>query len=178
MPHVVVDAGLLDVNGTLIAEVIAFLLMILILARWVYPPIMRAATEREKKIEAGVRAATEAEQRLKEVQEQVKATLDEARAQAREIVGRAHKDAVVEAQDVLAKAKRDAEAIIEKARIDIGAERDRALQDLRSQVANLVVEATSKVLAESIDPKAHQRLIADALAKVGASDSQNGGRSR
>jgi F-type H+-transporting ATPase subunit b len=175
MPNLVADAGLLDVNGTLIAEVIAFLLMILILAKWVYPPIMRVATEREQKIEAGVRAAAEAERRLQEVQDQVKETLDEARTHAREIVARAHRDAVIEAQDVLAKAKRDAEAIIEKARLDIGAERDRALQDLRNQVATLVVEATSKVLAESIDAKAHQRLIESALTKVTAGEAQNGG---
>jgi F-type H+-transporting ATPase subunit b len=167
MPHVVADAGLLDVNGTLIAEVIAFILLVLILAKWVYPPIIRIATERESKIQAGVRAAEEAEKRLASVQEQVAKTLEEAREQAREMVARARREAVVEAEDVHAKARAEAEALLQRAQSEIAAERDRAIQELRNEVSTLVVDAASKVIGEALDVKAHQRLIDEALAKVG-----------
>ena len=83
-------AGLLTPNGTFFAELIAFILMILILGKWAYPRIIKAATERENKIEAGLRAAQEAEERLAKVQVQVEKTLEEARAQAREILNRSH----------------------------------------------------------------------------------------
>lgn len=163
----VADAGLLDVNGTLIAEVIAFIAMVLILARYVYPRITRVATEREGKIEAGLRAAQEAEQRLQQVQEEVRKTLDEAKAQARDVLARSHSDAAVEAQEVLQRARDDAEAQIERARVDIGAERDRAIQELRGEVSTLVVEATAKLVGETLDTQKHQKLIDDALTRVG-----------
>jgi len=167
MPHMVADAGLLDVNGTLIAEVVAFILMVVILARFAYPRIMRVAEEREKKIEAGVRAAEEAEKRLAEVQEQVAHVLDEARDQAREIIARAHREAVTESEEVRIKARADAEALLERATAEIGAERDRAIQELRGELSSLVVEATTIVIRETLDAKSHQRLIDEALTKVG-----------
>ncbi|MFZ0130444.1 MAG: F0F1 ATP synthase subunit B [Candidatus Dormiibacterota bacterium] len=160
-------AELLTPNGTFFAELIAFILMILVLGRWVYPRIIAAATERESKIEAGLRAAQEAEERLAKVQEQVEKTLDEARAQAREILNRSHQGAAADAAEVIAKARAEAEALIDRARGEIGAERDRAIQDLRAEVANMVVEATQVVLGAAIDAKAHERLIDEALQKVG-----------
>ncbi len=167
MTSVVADAGLLTPNGTFFAELIAFILMILVLGRWVYPRIIKAATEREGKIEAGLRAAQEAEERLSKVQAQVDKTLEEARAQARDILSRSHGEATAEATEVIAKARTDAEALIERARGEIGGERDRAIQDLRAEVSSLVVAATQRLLGETIDAKAHQRLIDNALTKVG-----------
>jgi F-type H+-transporting ATPase subunit b len=162
----VADAGLLTPNGTFFAELIAFILMILILGRYVYPRVIKAATVREEKIEEGLRAAQEAEERLSKVQAQVEQTLEEARAQARDIITRSHGEAVAEAGEVIAKARADAEALIDRARDEIGAERDRAIQDLRSEVSSLVVAATQRLLGEAIDAKAHQRLIDEALTKV------------
>lgn len=175
MSPVVADAGLLDINGTLIAEVIGFIVMVLILARYVYPPIIRAATEREKKIADGVRAAEDAEKRLAEVQEQVARTLAEARDQGREIIARTHRDAIAEAEEVRTKARGDAEALLQRAQSEIGGERDRAIQELRAEVADLVVEASSRLLGETIDRRAHQRLIDESLAKF-SDDEPAGGR--
>jgi F-type H+-transporting ATPase subunit b len=175
MPHLVADAGLLDVNGTLIAEVIAFLLMVLVLARWVYPPIMRIATEREQKIEAGVRAAAESEKRLEEVQKEVTVTLDEARTRAREILAQAHKAAVAETEELVRKGRREAEAQIQRARSEIATERDKAIQEIRTEVGSLVVLAASKVLGEAVDRKSHAKLIEESLAEV-ESGNGHGGR--
>ncbi len=161
------DAGLLTPNGTFFAELIAFILMILILGRYAYPRIIKAATERETRIEAGLRAAQEAEERLSKVQVQVEQTLDEARAQARDILNRSHGEATAEASEVIAKSRTDAEALIDRARAEIGGERDRAIQDLRTEVSGLVVAATQQVLGRVIDANDHQRLIDEALTKVG-----------
>ena len=167
----VADAGLLDFNGTFIAELIAFILMILILGKYAYPRIMAAANAREARIEAGLRAAQEAEQRLQQVQDEVRKTLDEAKAQAREVLSRAHGDATVEAQEVLQRARDDAEAQIERARVEIGAERDKAIQDLRAEVSSLIIETSSKVVGESLDPQKHTRLINEGLNRVGGDGS-------
>jgi F-type H+-transporting ATPase subunit b len=161
------DSSLLTPNGTFFAELVAFILMILILGRYAYPRIMKAATEREDKIEAGLRAAQESEERLSKVQVQVEQTLEEARTQARDILNRAHQEATADTAEVLAKARGDAEALVERARTEIGAERDRAIQDLRAEVGNMVIAAAEGVLGSAIDDKTHQRLIDGALQKVG-----------
>lgn len=161
-------SGLLDVNGTLVAELIAFLIMLVVLARWAYPPIMRAAEARQRQIEEGLRAAQEAEKRLAAVQEEVEGTLAEARAQAREMINRSHQEAAAEAEELRDRARRDADAQVDKARGDIQAERDRAVQELRAQVGALVVEAAGKVLCETIDARAHARLIEESLQQVSA----------
>jgi len=163
MHALLADAGLLTINGTLIAEIITFLVMVGILARWVYPPVMRLAEQREKAIESGLRQAQEAERRLAEVRGEVEQLLEEARVQAREIIARAHRDAIAEAEEVRAKARRDAEAFLARAQDDIRSERDRALRELRSQVGALVVAAAARLLGEAIDAQAHKRLIESSL---------------
>jgi len=152
-------SSLLSLNGTLIAEIIAFLLMVGVLWRWVYPPVMRMAERRERAIEAGLKLAQESERRLSEVKGQVDQLLEEARGQAREIGSRAHRDAASEAEEVRAKAREEAKAFAEQARQDIVAERDKAMRDLSGQVGALVVAAAAQVLGESIDAAAHQKLI-------------------
>lgn len=174
MPHLVADAGLLDINGTLIADVVAFIIMLVILAKFAYPRIMQVAEEREKKVEAGVRAAEEAQKRLEQVQEDVAKVLNDAREQAREIIGRSHRDAVVEAQEVLVKARSDAEAVLRRAEAEIGSERDRAIQELRAQVSALVVEAAGRVIGESLDERSHRKLIEEALSKVNNGKAPSG----
>jgi F-type H+-transporting ATPase subunit b len=159
-------AGLLAPNGTLVAELIAFVIMLGILGRYAYPPIMRAAETRQKQIEEGVKAAQEAEKRLQAVQKEVEETLAEARGQAREMINRAHHEAAAEAEELRDRGRRDAEAQVEKARGDIQAEKDRAVQELRAQVSALVVEAAGRVLGAAIDEKAHARLIEESLQQV------------
>jgi F-type H+-transporting ATPase subunit b len=164
------DAGLLDLNGTLFAELLAFLLMLFILAKYAYPPIIRAAENRQKQIEEGLRAAEEAEKRLRAVQTEVETTMAEARTQAREVIARAHQEAVAEAEEVRVRGRREAEGQVARAREEISAERDRALQEVRAQLSELVVDAAGRVLGQAIDARAHQRLIEEALAEVTVRD--------
>ncbi|MGO8687528.1 MAG: F0F1 ATP synthase subunit B [Candidatus Dormibacteria bacterium] len=165
--HVVAaSAGLLSPNGTLIAEAIAFLLMVGALWRWVYPRVIRMAEQREQAIEAGLQQAQEAEKRLADVRAEVEKLLEEARVQAREITDRAHREAAAEADEVRAKAREEARAFGEQARADIVAERDRALRELRTQVGALVVTAAARVLGDAMDAETHRKLIERSLQSL------------
>jgi len=159
-------AGLLSVNGTLIAEAVAFLLMVLLLWRWVYPTVIRMAEQRERAIEAGLQQAQEAEKRLADVSVQVEKLLEDARAQAREIADRAHRAAAAEAELTRATARHEAKLFAEQARTDIAAERDRALRELRTQVGALVVAAAARVLGDAMDAETHRKLIDRSLQSL------------
>ena len=166
------SASLLDLSASFIAEVIAFVVMILILARWVYPRIIAAAEARQRQIgeqlAAAERARQEAEGRLNEAE----ASLQQARNQAAEIIEGAGRSGEQLRAELRARAEEDARRIMENARREIGGERQKAIDSVRGEVADLVVAATEKVVGESLDDERHRKLIADAIAQVGR-DSRN-----
>jgi F-type H+-transporting ATPase subunit b len=159
-------AGLLDLSLSFVAEVIAFLAMIGILARWVYPRVLAAAEARQRQVAEQLTAAektrAEAEERLKEADAQLR----EARRHAAEIIEGANRTAELLRADLRKQAEEEANRIIENARRDIEAERQKALQSVRSQVADLVVAATERVVGESLDGERHRQLIEKAITEV------------
>jgi F-type H+-transporting ATPase subunit b len=167
-------AGLLDLSASFFAEVIAFIAMIVVLGIWVYPPIIRAAEGRQRQIseylEAAERSRQEAEERLKQAEAQLQA----ARGQAAALIEGAGRSAEQLRAEMQARAREEAGRIAESARRDIEAERLRAIDSVRGEVADLVVAATEKVVGESLDDQRHRRLIADAINQVGAAVGKDG----
>jgi F-type H+-transporting ATPase subunit b len=167
-------AGLLDLSLSFLVEVVAFIVMILILARWVYPRVMEAAEARQRavveQLTAAERARAEAEQRLKDAE----ARLQEARGRAATIIEGANRSAEQLSAEARARAAEDARRIAESARKEIQAERDKALDSVRSEVADLVVAATEKVVGEALDGERHRRLIDKAIEEVGSAGGRSG----
>jgi F-type H+-transporting ATPase subunit b len=162
-----VEAGLLDLSLSFVVEVIAFVAMILILGRWVYPRVMDAAEGRQRQISeqlaAAERARHEAEQRLADAQ----ASLDESRTRAAEIIEAANRSGEQLRGDLRTRAQEEARRIVDGAVRDIDAERRKAIDSVRGQVADLVVAATEKVVGETLDGQRHRSLIERAIAQVG-----------
>ena len=165
-PVVFLDAGLLAINGTLIAEIVAFLLMLGVLARWVYPPIIKAAEARQNQIkqqlEQAETARTEAEARLQAAQEEIQ----KARIQAGQIIEQANRAAEQIQQEAQEKAKDEARRIVEGASRDIDAERQRAIHAIRLQMADIVTGAVRRIVGESLDGERHRQLIEAAIEQV------------
>jgi F-type H+-transporting ATPase subunit b len=161
------SASIIAINGTWVLEVVSFLVMLAILWRWVYPPIAAAAERRQKiisdQLAQAERQAKEAEQRLKEAE----AKLDDARAQAQEIIAGAARSAEQLREELKAKGEEEARRQVEKAVKDIQAARERAVEAVRAQVADIVIAVTEKVIGEALDVKGHKRLIDDAIKEVG-----------
>ncbi len=164
------SAGLLDLSLSYIAEVIAFIAMFLILGRWVYPRVMQAAEARQRQVaeqlQAAARARQEAEQRLRDAE----TSLQDARHQAAEIIEGAGRSGDQLRAELRARADEEARRIAESARRDIEAERQKAIDSVREQVADLVVSATEKVVGETLDDQRHRRLIEEAIAQVGSAN--------
>jgi F-type H+-transporting ATPase subunit b len=164
----VADASLLEINVTFVVEVIAFVALLAVLWRYAYPRIIAAAENRQNQIARALADAERARQDAATALEEVSKQIEDARAQAREIIDRAHKAAVIETEEIVRKGRRDAEAQLQRARSEIAAERDKAIQEIRAQVGTLVVAAAGRVLGESIDSRTHSRLIEESLAQVDA----------
>jgi len=166
------SAGLLDLSLSFVAEVIAFLVMILLLGRFVYPRVIAAAEVRQRliseQLERAELARQEAEDRLK----QAELRLQDARGQAAEVLEGAGRSAEQLRAQLRQRADEEARRIVESARRDIEVEREKAIDSVRGQVADLVVAATEKVVGQTLDDGRHRKLIEDAIAQVGA-DSRN-----
>jgi F-type H+-transporting ATPase subunit b len=159
--------SLLDLTSSFPAEIIAFVLMIAILGRWVYPVVMRVAEARQRQISeqlaAAERSRQEAEGRLRDAE----ASLQEARGRAAEILEGAGRSGEQLRAELRARAEEDARRVTENALRDIEAERRKAVESVRGEVADLVVAATEKVVGETLDDQRHRKLIDQAIAQVG-----------
>jgi len=158
--------GPLQINATLVVEFVAFLVMLGILARWVYPPVMRAAEARQRQVaeqlEAADKARKEAEDRLQEAEK----TVQEARVRAGQVIERANRAAEQIQQEAQEKAREEARRIVEAASRDIDAERQRAIQSIRLQMADIVIEAVRRIVGESLDGERHRKLIEATIEQV------------
>lgn len=162
------SSGLLSLNATFVIEIIAFLLMVGILWRWVYPFISRIATARQQQI---AQALDQAEQDRKAAEErlnQATAQLEEARNQAAQVVAGAGRSADQIRQEARERASAEAQRIAASAAQDIEAERQRAIQSVRAEVADLVAAATERVIGGSLDDEKHRQLIRQAIESVGS----------
>jgi F-type H+-transporting ATPase subunit b len=160
------DAGLLTINGTLIAQLVIFLLVLFILYRLAWGPLLRILNERRARIAQGVEATQKAMQELEAAEKERQAKLEEARREAQALLDRITKQADDLRKELEAKAREQAEALIVKARAGIQQEREKAVQDLRLQVADLAVMAAGRIIGESLDAKKHRELIERAIEEA------------
>jgi F-type H+-transporting ATPase subunit b len=148
-----------NINLTLIGQMIAFVCFVVFCMRYVWPPILAAMAEREKKIADGLAAADRASHDLELAQEKAVERLKEAKIEAAGIVDSANKRAgqlVEEAKDA---AIVEADRVKASAQAEIEQEVNRAREKLRGQVAALVLAGAEKALGSAIDHEAHNELV-------------------
>jgi len=137
-----------------------------VLSRVALPRIGEALERRanaiRESIDAAERQRQEADQLLSEYRERLK----EAREQAEDILARARKAAEAAAAEAVSEGKEKREELVAAARRDIEAETRRSLERIRKEVADLTVLATEKVTRKALDSEDHKRLIEEALAEV------------
>ena len=149
----------MNINLTLIGQMIAFICFVVFCMKYVWPPIIAAMAEREQKIADGLAAADRAShdlelaqqkaiERLKEAKEEASSIVDAANKRGNQLVEEAKNAAIVEADRVKAAAQ-----------AEIAQESNRAREQLRGQVAALSLAGAEKVLGAAIDQSAHADLV-------------------
>ncbi len=149
----------------LIAQVANFFVFVVILRLTLYKPVLKMLDERKRKIADGLNAAEIARAEAASAQANIQAQLDVARKEGQEIVAGAQTIAQRIQADAREQSGRDREAALERARAEIQLERDRAIAELRAEFADITVSAASKVIGQSLDKQAHQRIIDETLAE-------------
>ncbi|MEP0201056.1 MAG: F0F1 ATP synthase subunit B [Halioglobus sp.] len=154
----------MNINLTLIGQMIAFVCFVVFCMKYVWPPILAAMQEREKKIADGLAAADRASHDLELAQEKAVERMKEAKVEASGIVDSANKRANQIIDEAKAAAHVEADRVKASAQAEIEQETNRAREELRTQVAALSLAGAEKVLGASIDQAAHAQLV-DKLAE-------------
>lgn len=154
----------MNLNLTLIGQAIAFAVFVWFCMKFVWPPVMQALQERQKKIADGLDAASRATRDLEVAQEEANETLRESKQQAAEILEQAHKRSSQMVEEAREQARQEGERMITSAKSEIEQEVNRAKEDLRAQVSRLAIVGAERILESSIDEKKHGELV-DKLAK-------------
>jgi F-type H+-transporting ATPase subunit b len=156
------------VPGILLAQIVNFVILLLILRVIAFKPLLNVLNQRKQRIQQGLEDARLAEERLANVEKDYQAKLEEARAEGQRLVAERAQAAEQQAAAILAKANADASATIAKANEDAELERNRILADLRSQVAALSIAAANKVIGAALDEQRQRALIDEFFGGVKA----------
>ncbi len=156
----------MNINATLLGELIAFVVFVLFCMKYVWPPLMSAIEERQQKIEDGLAASDRAEKDLQLAQEKATAQLKDAKSQAADIIEQAKKRASAIVDEETQRGHDEREKIIAQGHAEIEAERNRAKEDLRKQVAALAVVGAEKILERQIDAAAHSDIVEKLVSEL------------
>ena len=134
--------------------------------KYVWPPLMKAIEERQKKIADGLQAAERAAKDLDLAQANASDQLKEAKRTATEIIEQANKRKSQILDEAREEAQAERQKILAQAEAELEAERNRARDDLRKQVATLAVAGAEKILERSIDKDAQKDILDNITAKL------------
>lgn len=154
----------LGLNLTLLIEqAIAFLILVWILGKFVYPVLIKSIDTRREQIEAGLKEAQESRVALEKAEAKVDDVLAQARIDADAILARSHQEAGAMVAEAEAKAKQHAEQIVKDARLQLETDVRKAREQLKADTVALVATATERVIDEKLDDKKDASLISKAL---------------
>jgi F-type H+-transporting ATPase subunit b len=162
--------------GLMIWTLLVFLAAFLVLRKLAWPQITAALDKRQHAIEESIDTAERTRAEARELLEEYRERLREARSQADDIVARARKAGEVQEREATEAARVKRDEMMEQTRRDIEAETRRAIQEIRGEVADLTVLATEKVTRKTLDADDQRRLVEEALGELDFTALERGGR--
>jgi F-type H+-transporting ATPase subunit b len=155
-----------NINLTLIVQMVVFALLVFAVMRWLWPPILDAMEERSRKIAEGLAAAEKGERELTEARSKADAIVREARERARGIIEHAEHRATELIEEARVTASAEAARLVAAAQQQIQLDTARARESLRREVAGIAVRAASKLLGREIDGRKHADLLDQLAAQI------------
>ncbi|PHS71627.1 MAG: F0F1 ATP synthase subunit B [Methylophaga sp.] len=156
----------MNLNATIIGQMIAFAIFVAFCMKYVWPPIMAALEERTKKIADGLAAAERGRHEQQLAEKRAQQVIHEAKDQANEIISQAQRrgnEIVDESKD---SARIEGERILTSAQAEIEQEANRAKDELRLQVGSIAMAGAAKILGREIDKEAHTDLLDELVGQI------------
>lgn len=156
----------MNINATLLGQAIAFAIFVWFCMKYVWPPLLDAIEARQKLIADGLTQAERAGKDLELAQAKATDKLKEAKVQAAEIIDQANKRRTQIVEEAKTEGEVERDKIIAQGEVSVEAERNRAREELRQQVALLAVAGAEKIIKRSIDKEANSDIIDKLVAEL------------
>lgn len=156
----------MNITVTLIAQMLAFILLIWFVNKVMWKPMMGLMEARQKRIADGLAAAERGKQEQADAEKRAAEMLEESKHKAADIIAQAQRRGKEIEEEAKENAKSEAERIKAAAEAEIEREVNQAREHLRAQVASIAIAGAEKVLKKQIDAKAHDKLLSDLAAEI------------
>ncbi len=160
----------MDINLTLLGQMITFAIFVWFTMKFVWPPIVKAMKDRQDKIAAGLAAAEQGEQALQVARHEIADQLKEAKTDAAKIFEQAHQRSMHIIEEAKSQAREEGERLLKLAQEEIKREYSQARNRFRETIAHIASDGAEKILGQKIDQASNDRLIDDLMVKL---DAQN-----
>lgn len=161
------EGGLLDINtGLMVWTIIIFLIVLFMLYKYAFPPILGVVEAREARIEELLAAAQRDREEAHALLEEQRTRHEELRTQVQEMVAEGRTAGERMREEIIAEARRDQQSIMERARREIDQETDRALAELKAQAVELAIAAASRLVKKDLDQEGNRRLVREFLDQI------------
>ena len=160
--------------GAVLWHAINFLILLAIIQRFLYKPVVRMLDERSARVRDSLEQAETVRAETARLEEESRSILDQARRDGQQILAQANRTAEQIMTEARRQAQTEGERLIGRAREELAREREQAFQELRQQIADLAVTAAGRVVRRSLDDDAHREMVREFLA----SESGDGARIR
>jgi F-type H+-transporting ATPase subunit b len=155
--------------GLFIWTIVTFLILLTLLAKFAWGPLLKALDSRQEAIRKSLDDAQQAKHELERLQRESAQIIREARIEAESIVSRSRVDAERVKEEIKQSARADAATIVQNAQRQIGLETQRALQQIRHEAVDLSVTIASKLIQRNLSKEDNEKLIEEAMRQVSKS---------
>ncbi|GED20664.1 MULTISPECIES: F0F1 ATP synthase subunit B [Kurthia] len=153
--------------GTILATLVVFVVLMLLLKKFAWGPLMGIMQQREELVANEIESAEKSRKEAHELLEEQRSLLKEARTEAQAIVENAKQQAILQKEEIVSSAKAEAVRLQESAKRDIESEKEKAIAAVREEVVSLSVLAATKVLNKEVSTEDNRTLIEETIAKAG-----------
>ncbi|WP_091659851.1 F0F1 ATP synthase subunit B [Alteribacillus iranensis] len=144
-----------------------FLILLLLLRKFAWGPMMNMMKEREEHVASEIETAENSRKEAEKYLEEQKKEVEKARQEAQSIIETAKKTSEVQGEEIIAQSRREAERVKESALAEISREKEQAVAELREQVGSLSVMIATKIIEKELDEKQQEQLIEEYVKEAG-----------
>ena len=153
-------------NMTLVAQIVNFLILVLVLAKFAYKPLLKAMADRQARIAGDLASAEKERQAAEQLRQDLQQQMLETRAQAQAVIDKAIKTAEQMKQEILDEARAEHARMLKNAQLEITRQTDAAMAGIRSEVVALTVAAASKIIEKEMNTETNEKLVTDFIEKL------------
>ena len=153
-------------NMTLVAQIVNFLILVLVLAKFAYKPLLKAMTDRQARIAGDLAAAEKERLAAEQLRGEYQLQMQEARQQAQAIIDKAAKTAEQMKQEILEEARAEHARMLKNAQLEIARQTDAAMAGIRGEVVAMTVAAAAKIIEKEMNTETNEKLVTEFIEKL------------